>query len=153
MQVVTAVLVVVHAGVGALWLGAMAYSLVVVQPRLGRMLADPVRVEDAQRELARGNRWPVLGLIAVLWLTGIGLAAAGAGEAGGWWWAAVAVKAALLVAATGVFWWVSWRAWPRRVFALPAELPVLQRRFRSAALAMLGLVGAGFVLGAITGSG
>ncbi|MPZ26979.1 MAG: hypothetical protein GEV12_11325 [Micromonosporaceae bacterium] len=149
---VTAMLVVAHAGVAALWLGAMAYSLVVVQPRLARMLTDPARVEDAQRELARGNRWPVLGLIGVLWLTGIGLVATGTGGGGGWWWAAVAGKAALLAAATGVFWWVSWRAWPRRVFALPAELPVLQRRFRAAALAMLALVGAGFVLGAVAGS-
>lgn len=164
MQVVTAVLVVAHAGVGALWLGAMAYSLVVVQPRLARMLGDPARVEDAQRELARGNRWPVLGLIAVLWLTGIGLAgvelaaggdggAGGVGGIGGWWWVAVAGKAALLAAASGLFWWVSWRAWPRRVFALPDELPALQRRFRGVALAMLALVGAGFVLGAVTGSG
>jgi Flp pilus assembly protein TadB len=151
---VTAVLGLVHAGVGALWLGAMAYSLFVVQPRLPRLIGgmvgagppDPQRVEDAQRELAQGNRWPVVGLIAVLWLTGIGLVLAAPGET--WqWWAGVAVKAGLLVSATGLFWWVSWRGWPRRVFALPAELPGLQRRFRRVAVAMLTLVGAAFAAG------
>jgi hypothetical protein len=146
------VLVVIHAGVGALWLGSMAYSLFVVQPRLGRMLGGdpgPVRIEDAQRELAQGNRWPVVGLIGVLWLTGIALVLVDAGS--GWWWAGVALKAALLAAATGLFWWVSWRGWPRRVFALPAELPGLQQRFRAVALAMFGLVGAAFVAGVVLG--
>jgi hypothetical protein len=144
------VLVVIHAGVGALWLGSMAYSLFVVQPRLARMLGgdpDPGRIEDAQRELAQGNRWPVVGLIGVLWLTGIGLVLVDAG--GRWWWAGVAIKAALLAAATGLFWWVSWRGWPRRVFALPEELPGLQRRFRAVALVMFALVGTAFVTGVL----
>lgn len=138
------VLLLVHVGVGALWWGSMAYSLFVVQPRLGRMVGDP-RVEDTQRELAHGNRWPVVGLIAVLWLSGLGLVLVDTGS--GWWWAGVAVKAGLLAAATALFWWVSWRGWPRRVFALPAELPGLQRRFRSVALAMFGLVGAALAVG------
>jgi hypothetical protein len=153
-EAVQMVLVVIHAGVAALWLGSMAYSLFVVQPRLAGMLGttggdDPARVEDAQRELAQGNRWPVVGLIAVLWLTGIGLVLVDAGD--GWWWAGVALKAALLAAATALFWWVSWRGWPRRVFALPDELPGLQRRFRAVALTMLGLIGTAFVAGVMLG--
>lgn len=190
MQVVAAALGLVHAGAGALWLGAMGYSLFVVQPRLGRMLGDPARVEDAQRELAHGNRWPVVGLLAVLWLTGLGLAGlplagyerAGSGlvgyglaadgqhresamanpaadglagdglagdGAGTVWWLGVAVKAGLLAAATALFWWVSWRGWPRRVFALPAELPGLQRRFRAVAVTMLALVATAFAVGVL----
>lgn len=154
--VLTAALVLLHAGVAALWLGAMAYSLFVVQPRLGRMVGtDPTRIEDAQRELAQGNRWPVTGLITLLWLSGIGLTVLGAGgdpegSAGsGWWWAAVGAKAGLLAAATALFWWVSWRGWPRRVFALPDELPALQRRFRTVALAMCALVGTAFAVGVL----
>jgi Flp pilus assembly protein TadB len=122
-----------------------------VQPRLGRMVGgDPARVEEAQRELAHGNRWPVVGMIAVLWLTGLGLVLRG-GDV--WWWAGVLAKVALLAAATGLFWWVSWRGWPRRVFALPDELPALQRRFRTVAIAMFGLVGAAFVIGMVLGNG
>jgi Flp pilus assembly protein TadB len=138
-------LLLAHAGGAALWLGSMAYSLFVVQPRLPRMLGDEAAVEDAQRVLAHGNRWPVVAIISVLWLTGIGLVLTGDGT--GWWWAGVALKAVLLAAATGLFWWVSWRGWPRRVFALPAELPGLQRRFRLVALGMFALVGAAFAAG------
>ena len=36
---------------------------------------------------------------------------------------------------------------PRRVFALPSELPGEQARFRTVAIAMTGLVGCAFVLG------
>lgn len=146
-------LLLVHVGVGALWWGSMAYSLFVVQPRLDRMVGDPARVEDAQRELAQGNRWPVVGMIAVLWLSGLGLVLVEAGSDGWWWWAGVAVKAALLGAATALFWWVSWRGWPRRVFALPAELPGLQRRFRLVALGMFGLVGVALATGVLLGAG
>jgi hypothetical protein len=151
MAILTTVLVLAHAGVAALWGGSMAYSLLVVQPRLPAMLGGPpdeARLEDAHRALAQGNRWPVTGLIAVLWVTGAGLVALRPGDSVSWW-AAVAVKAALLAAATGLFWWVSWRAWPRRVFALPDELPGLRRRFRSVALTMAGLVGTAFVLGIV----
>lgn len=132
---------VVHAVVGALWFGAMVYSLFVVQPRLPRMVSAD-RVEDAQRELAAGNRWPVVGLIGVLWISG-GVLALGS------WGLFALVKALLLGAASALFWWVSWRAWPRRVFALPDELPALQRQFRQVALLMLALVGAAFGLSMI----
>ncbi|MEV7227083.1 hypothetical protein AB0M79_08670 [Polymorphospora sp. NPDC051019] len=149
----TIMLLLVHAGVAALWLGAMSYSLFVLQPKIGRMFdGDPVRIEEAERGLAHGNRRPVLALITVLWLSGIaltGLAAAdGISTAG---WLLVAVKAVLLAGASGLFWWVSWRGWPRRVFALPAELPDLRRRFRRVALTMLVLVGTAAVLGFVGG--
>jgi hypothetical protein len=148
-SVLVAVLVLVHAGVAALWLGSMAYSLFVVQPRLPRMIGSPTgveRLEDAQRELAQGNRWPVVGLITTLWVTGALLSLF---HTGPWW--PLAVKVLLLATATVLFWWVSWRGWPRRVFALPEELPGLQRRFRAVAVTMFALVGAAFALSIVTG--
>ena len=137
------ILLLVHVGVAALWLGSMAYSLFVVQPKLSRIAGgDPVKVEEMHRELAQGNRWPVVGLIATLWVTGAFL------TRGLTFW--VPWKALLLLGATALFWWVSWRAWPRRVFALPEELPGLQRRFRRVAIAMFCLVGLAFVIGMLT---
>jgi hypothetical protein len=59
----------------------------------------------------------------------------------------VAAKSVLLLIAAGLFWWVSWRGWPRRVFALPAELPALHRKFRWVALALVSCVGLAFALG------
>ncbi|MBB4931355.1 Flp pilus assembly protein TadB [Lipingzhangella halophila] len=150
MHVLIAFLALVHASAGALWLGAMAYSLFVVRPRLAGMLDgdDETRMEEAQQLLASGNRWPTASLIVVLWLSGIGLVAAHGGGSYGWW-AGVAVKALLLTTATALFWWVSWRGWPRRVFALPEELPALRRKFDAIAAAMLALVGATFALGVL----
>jgi hypothetical protein len=139
-------LILVHLGVGAGWLGGMAYSLFVVQPRVPRALPDPARAEDLYRELGAGNRWRVVGLIATLAASGLLLTYVHNGPSPVWW-ALVAAKAVLLAGASGLFWWVSWRGWPRRVFALPQELPAQQARFRRVALAMAGLVGLAFVLG------
>jgi Flp pilus assembly protein TadB len=140
MDAVRPILVLIHAGVAALWLGSMAYSLFVVQPKLSRMAGgDPEKVEDLHRELAQGNRWPVVGLIATLWVTGALLTQRLTFP--------VSLKAMALLVATALFYWVSWRAWPRRVFALPQELPALQRQFRRVAIAMFGLVGLAFALG------
>jgi Flp pilus assembly protein TadB len=136
------ILLLIHVGVAALWLGSMAYSLFVVQPKLSRMAGgDPVKLEEMHRELAQGNRWPVVGLITTLWITGALLTEKLT--------FAVPLKAMALLGATGLFWWVSWRAWPRRVFALPEELPALQRQFRRVAIAMFGLVGLAFALGVL----
>jgi hypothetical protein len=137
----------VHIGTGAVWLGSMAYSLVVVQPRVARVL-DPARAEDVYRELAAGNRWRVVALIATLGASGAGLAALHSGRSGPWW-VLIGLKALALAGAAGAFWWVSWRGWPRRVFALPAELPPLQAGFRRVALVLLVLVGSGFGLGLV----
>jgi Flp pilus assembly protein TadB len=95
------------------------------------------------RELAQGNRWPVVALIATLWATGALLAILTGPTV------ILIAKAILLLGATALFWWVSWRAWPRRVFALPEELAALQQRFRRVAELMFALVGLAFVLGVV----
>jgi hypothetical protein len=141
-------LTLIHLGVATLWLGSMAYSLFVVQPRLALAESDPARLEDLYRTLAAGNRWRVVALIGVLAVSGAGLVAVAApADRTAAWWVAVAAKAALILAASALFWWVSWRGWPRRVFALPAELPAEQARFRGVAVTMSALIGCAFVVG------
>jgi hypothetical protein len=144
---VTFALILIHVGVAAAWLGSMGYSLFVVQPRVARVLTDPVRAEDLYRELAAGNRWRVVGLITTLALSGLLLTVTVHDGHTVAWWILVAAQAGLLVGASGLFWWVSWRGWPRRIFALPVEIPAEQARFRRVALALAGLVGTAFVLG------
>ena len=70
MDVLRAFLVVVHVGATAAWLGGMLYSITVVQPKLERFFADPSEREDFATVLAAGARWKVLGLAAVLALSG-----------------------------------------------------------------------------------
>lgn len=135
-----------HLLVAAVWLGAMTYSLIVVQPRAARELS-PEHYERLAQSLAAGQRWKVLGLVAALAGSGAGLAVLAHG--GGSRWAVIALHAGLLAAAVAVFVQVSWRLWPRRLFALPAELPGVQARFRLVASVLLVLVGSACATGAI----
>jgi hypothetical protein len=135
--------------VGAVWLGAMAYSLVVVQPRAARFLAD--RPRDRERfavELAAGARWPVLAAVALLAASGVGLVAVEDAARATGWWTLIALKAAGLCAAAALFAHVSWRLWPARLFAGPGELETHRRRFTRSAAALTAIVALEVVLGA-----
>ncbi len=141
----TVVVAIVHAGLAAAWVGGMAYSLFVVQPKVKKYFgADREAREALTTVIASGNRWKVLGLIAAIALSGVILLVI---EREHWW--IHAVKAVLLLAASGIFWYVSWRHWPRRVFATAEELPALQRRLVVLAGTMLALTGAAFALGVL----
>jgi len=145
---VTLLLTLVHVGLAALWIGAMAYSLFVAQPAVARTQPDPVRAEEYYREFATGNRWRVVAIIAALAASGGGLVMVASGRSATWW-LLIGAKTALLAVGAGIFWWVSWRGWPRRIFALPAEIPAEQARFRRVALALMAVVGLAFVLGVV----
>jgi Flp pilus assembly protein TadB len=144
---VTALIAIVHAGLAAAWVGGMAYSLFVVQPKLKRFFGP---AEDDREALtaviASGNRWKVLGLIAAIAVSGLVLLLL---DHEHWW--LHAIKALLLLIATGIFWYVSWRHWPRRVFATTAERPQLQRQLLTLATIMLALAGTAFALGVAAG--
>jgi putative copper export protein len=138
----------VHLLVGAAWFGAMAYSLFVVQPRSAGFFEDERQGEAFAAEVAAGARWPVLGAIGLLALSGAALVATEVDDAGGAaWWALISVKVVLLAAVAGLFAQVSWRLWPRRLFASHDELPALRRRFRLAAVTLLALVALESLLG------
>jgi len=136
------VLAVLNLAIAAVWLGSMAYSLRVVQPRIARYFDDDERREDFLVVLANGNRWPVVGLVSALIATG---AAALAPAPSATVRIGYGIALALYAVAAGLFWYVSWRHWPARIFALPAELPAYRRRLRILATTMTILVGAGFL--------
>jgi Flp pilus assembly protein TadB len=141
----TAIVAIIHAGLAAAWVGGMAYSLFVVQPKLKKYFGpDQEGREMLTAVIASGNRWKVIGLIAAIAVSGVGLLLL---DHAHWW--IHAVKGLLLLCATGIFWYVSWRHWPRRVFATSAEVPALQRRLVILATAMLGLAGLSFALGVL----
>jgi hypothetical protein len=98
-DVLRTVLVVVHVGVTAAWLGAMVYSIAVVQPKLAEFFVDPAEREDFATVLASGARWKVLTLAALLTLSGAGLTWIELTEAdspSSAWTALVAAKSACL---------------------------------------------------------
>lgn len=140
-----AVVAIIHAGLAAAWVGGMAYSLFVVQPKLKKYFGpDQEGRETLTAVIASGNRWKVVGLIAAIAASGVVLLLL---EHQHWW--IQAVKTLLLLGASGIFWYVSWLHWPQRVFATAAELPALQRRLIVLATTMLGLTGLAFALGVL----
>jgi uncharacterized membrane protein len=147
--IVTFLVLSLHLLAGAVWLGAMAYSLVIVQPRAARFFADRTRERERFAvALAAGARRPVLLTVTLLAASGAGLVLleGGAREAG--WWTLVALKAVALAAALAVFVHVSWRLWPARLFATTQELDSHRRRFGRASGFLIALVAVEFVLGA-----
>jgi uncharacterized membrane protein len=154
-QALRAVLLLAHLVAAATWLGSMVYGLAIVQPRARRFLGGADRYEALAVALAAGARRGVLALIALLAVSGAALVAvevSGARDPGAVGAVLGALKAVLLVAATALFAHVSWRQWPARLFALPAELDALQARFRVSALALAALVTGAFALGAVAGA-
>ena len=57
-----------------------------------------------------------------------------------------AVVLLLHAAASDIFWYVSWRHWPARIFAVSEELPGFQRELHVLATAMLLLVAVAFLV-------
>lgn len=139
-------LAIVHLVLAAIWVGSMAYSLVVVQPRVATFFGDDARREEFLVALAHGNRWPVVALL-------VAILGSAAGALLGWHRAAAGYVVALVLdgTAAALFVHVSWRHWPARVFAVPAELPSYRRRLRRIAWTMLVLAGTAF-LAALTDS-
>lgn len=135
-----------HLLLAAIWLGAMAYSIGVVQPKLLAYFGSPTVAEEPATFVAAGARWKVVGVIGALAVTGAALVVL-RDDRPLWWWVVVGAKVALLAVASVVFWYVSWRMWPRRVFALPAEVPAHQAAFRRVGWLLLTIVGAATVLG------
>ena len=147
MNAVTALVAIAHAGLAAAWIGGMTYSLFVIQPKLKKFYAaDEESREALTTVIASGNRWKVLGLIAAIALTGLVLLLL----ADTHWWIH-ALKAVLLFLATAIFWYVSWRHWPHRVFATSSERPAYVRQLRLLATVMLALTSLAFALGVASG--
>lgn len=132
---------VLHLVVAAAWLGSMLYSLNVVQPKVDRFFPDEESREEFLVALAHGNRWRVVALMAVLLLSGVAVVVVSPELRIGF-----AVSLALYGCAAAIFYNVSWRHWPARVFALPEELPGFRRRLRLQAWTMLELVGTAYLV-------
>lgn len=133
----TELLLVLHLTLAAIWMGSMGYSLTVVQPKVDRYFPDEEQREEFLLLLAHGNRWKVVGLIAALVLSGVGLVVL----VSGWY----AISVVFYGIAAVIFWHVSWRHWPARIFAVATELAGYRRRLRILASCMTLLVGLAFV--------
>jgi hypothetical protein len=135
---------------GAAWLGAMLYSLLVLQPRARAYFDRPADFETFIAFVSHGARWKVLGVLIVIAATGAALVPLRWPEPlPATWLVLIGAKAGLLLAAVGLFVYVSWRLWPARVLATPVEIPQFQRAFRRVAGTMILIAGLGMTLGVV----
>lgn len=139
----------VHIIASAGLLGAMGYSIAVVQPRARRFFRDVRDFEEFTAFISHGARWKMLGTLGLISLTGALLIILHPHEADHRWLALIAAKVVILLVATVVFCYASWRLWPARIFASPEEIPAFQRRFRLVGYTMLTMVVLEFILAAV----
>lgn len=142
MSVVRLLAAILHLVLAGGYMGSMAYSLAVMQPKVDRFLPDERRREAFFVALAHGNRWRVAALLIALALTGAIVIA----SSGGRMRIGFAVSLALYAVAATIFINVSWRHWPARVFAETKELAGFRRRLRLQATAILALVATAFIV-------
>ena len=124
-----ALIVGTHVLGGGVWIGAMAFSVFVLHPRAEQYFQGSAQFEDFIFTVVHGARWKVVAGIAAIVASGAALAWRGWATGGPLWHGLVLAKLGLLVISLGLFMHVSWQLWPRRVFAGPAELPAVRRRF------------------------
>lgn len=121
---------------GGVWIGAMIFSVFVLHPRAERYFQRATDFEDFIFHVVHGARWKVLGGIAAIAGSGGALALARSGAPSPYP-LLLAAKAALFLVSLGLFVYVSWVLWPRRVFAREDELAAVRRRFWWVGVAMI----------------
>jgi uncharacterized membrane protein len=145
-----------HVLAGSVWLGAMVYSLFVLHPQAHRYFESETEFEAFIITISGGARGKVLAALSAIAASGLVLAFVR--------WphltsriglVLVGVKVVLFAAALCLFVYTSWRLWPARLFAAPAEIPRFQRVFRRVGYTMITLAVLSMVLGVLlrTGSG
>lgn len=147
---VTAILEAVHTAALASWFGCMCYSVMFVQ-RHPMRAREPDVWETFVTEMVHGVRWIVLGTMAVIfpsWVALIALRMAGQGT-DPLWLSLVVAKTVLLGGVVLLFVYVSWHLWPLRIFALPEEIPGLDRRFLNASQGLVMALGGALTLGVV----
>lgn len=149
VETLRVMLMLLHVLAGAAWFGSMFYSIFVLQPRLCRYFDQPADRERFLLALSHGARWHMVAAITLVALSGLGLLLVPRERMSDTWLILIGMKTGLLIGSTVLFWRISWYWWPARLFALDAELPTFQWRFRIGAVAMLVLVGLNATFGVV----
>ena len=150
MEWIELIVRVVHAVVGAVWLGSIYFSLMVLHRQSPELFDTLQEFEEYVTGLSDGNRWRVMSAVGTTGVTGLILMALSTENLGDPLWLAImGVKIAALLATFGVFCYVSWRLWPERVFAVGDEIPALQRKGTILRATMFTFVSLSFILGIV----
>ena len=127
-----ATLLAVHVLGGGVWVGAMVFSVFILQPRAQLYFVRDADFEGFIFTVVHGARWKVFAGVLAILLSGIALSV--------WpghairaddplWLALYGTKLLAFVLAAGLFVYVSWVLWPKRTFATAEELPAIKQHF------------------------
>lgn len=150
VRMVTAVLEAMHTAALASWFGCMVYSVMFVQKHPMRA-REPRIWENFVTEMVHGVRWIVMGTMAVIFPTWIALIVLHAASQGAdaLWLSLVVAKSLVLIGVVLLFTYLSYHLWPLRIFALPEEIPSLDKRFMGASQGLVMTLGGALVLGVV----
>ncbi len=131
---------------GAAWFGALVYRTLFVDPKAIKFFKTDGEFERFSLDLAHGMRYVVL--LALVTCGGSGFLLLGMR----WtpsqeWLTLMGVKTALWVVAFGLFGYISWVFWPKRVFATGDEVKKLRRQGLALTVVMIVIAVAGMALG------
>ncbi|MEZ6141342.1 MAG: hypothetical protein R3B84_12295 [Zavarzinella sp.] len=124
-------LVTVHLLAGAAWFGALVYRTFFVDPRIWAFFTSDspqpphggvVSYNKVSLDFAHGMRYVVMFALATLGLTGGILVGYQWPSSSGTWQGLMWAKTALFTIGCGIFAYISWRYWPKRVFASDDEI-------------------------------
>lgn len=146
-QVVAAI----HTLSSAAWLGSLVYRVLFVDPKAMRSLGDGAEFERFSLDLAHGMRYVVVLALLSCGLSGFGLLGL-QWTAAEIWQILMLTKGALWLIAAGLFTYISWVYWPRRVFADEMEWPAVRRQGVLLSFIMIGIASLGFVFGQLARS-
>jgi putative copper export protein len=122
----------IHVLGGGVWIGAMVFSVFILQPRAARFFEREADFEDFIFTVVHGARWKVFAGVLAILLSGVALSVWPGHailEEDPVWLTAYVVKLLAFVLAAGLFVYVSWILWPKRTFATAEELPAIKRHF------------------------
>jgi hypothetical protein len=139
-----------HVLAGSAWLGSMIYSLFVLHPQARRYFRTEAAFEELITAVSGGARGKVLLAFAVIAASGVALTVVRWPQPdSGLWFALLAIKVALFIGALWLFIHTSWRLWPARLFAAPADVPRFQRLFRRVGFTMVALATVSMIVGVL----
>ena len=142
-------LAVIHVGASIQFLGSMIYSVFVARPAAEKFFADdPHTLNMFQITLAHGGRPKVGATLLVLLLSGVGLLVVD-NDLDTTETIFMAIKSIGFVAIVMAFWYMSFKLWPRRVFAVPDDMPAIMQRFVVSVIVTFSAAWAGVILGVI----
>lgn len=151
IEIIEHLLAAAHLLSGAAWFGALVYRTFFVDPKALKFFKTHGEFERFSLALSHNMRYVVLLSLVTCGVSGFVLAGLRWNPSQAWV-TLIGVKTALWLVAFGLFGYISWTFWPKRVFATGSEIRTLRRQGFVLSGTMIVIAVAGMVLGQVAKS-